>query len=398
MPQPFDLLADTSHDGDVARRLTLPYLNHAAVMYASGYATAADIDTAMRFGCGYPSGPLTVIDELGASRVGNALHALHAQSNDDLHDPAPVLAEMAEAGNTFKGQGDADTQPDTGSHRAISTVGVVGTGTMATGIAEVFARAGFDVVYVGRSDEKTGAVQARIVKNLDKAVARGKLDENEKSSVIDHLTSAIDRAALGDADIVIEAIAEDVDVKRELFADLDAICKPGAILATTTSSLSIQECADATQRPDDVIGMHFFNPATAMKLVEVVTTDATSTEVDTTVKMLCAQIGKHPVSCSDRAGFIVNALLFPYLNDAVKWHEDSGMDPAEVDRIMKATGPPMGPFELLDVVGNDVALAIQRTLVDTFGHAGWEPAATLISTVDAGRLGRKTGAGFHEYA
>lgn len=398
MPQPFDLLADTSHDADVARRLMLPYLNHAAVMYASGYATAADIDTAMRFGCGYPSGPLTLIDEFGASQVAGALRTLHAQSRDDLHEPAPVLAEMAAAGTTFARQDNGNTQVDAEPHRVISTVGVVGTGTMATGIAEVFARAGFDVVYVGRSDEKTGAVHDRIIKNLDKALARGKLDEDGKSSVIGHLTSAVDRAALDDADIVIEAIAEDVNVKRELFADLDAICKPGAILATTTSSLPIQECADATRRPHDVIGMHFFNPATAMKLVEVVTTDATSAEVDATVKMLCAQIGKHPVSCSDRAGFIVNALLFPYLNDAVKWHEDTGMDPAEVDRIIKATGPPMGPFELLDVVGNDVALAIQRTLVDTFGHTGWAPAATLISTVDAGRLGRKTGAGFHEYA
>src|SRR5699024_3982423 len=174
--------------------------------------------------------------------------------------------------------------------------GVVGTVTMATGIAEVFARAGFDVVYVGRSDAKTGAVQASIVKNLVKAGARGMLDEYENSSAIDHLTTAIDRAALGDVEIVREALAEDVDVKRELFADLDAICKPGAILATTTFSLSIQECADATPRPYDVIGMHFFNPATAMKLVEAVTTDPTSTEIDTTVKMLSAQIGKHPVS------------------------------------------------------------------------------------------------------
>src|SRR5699024_581700 len=130
-----------------------------------------------------------------------------------------------------------------------------------------------------------------------------------------------------------------------------------------------------------------------MKLVEVVTTDATSADVDAAVKALCRQVGKHPVSCTDRAGFIVNALLFPYLNDAIKWHEHTGVDPAEVDRIIKATGPPMGPFELLDVVGNDVSLAIQRTLVDTFGHASWQPADTLVSMVEAGRMGRKTGAG-----
>ena len=282
-------------------------------------------------------------------------------------------------------------------HHPVGKVGVVGTGTMASGIVEVFAKAGHDVVFVGRSDEKVAAVQARIEKNLDRAIAKGKLDEDGKSAVIERLTSATDRGALDDVDLVVEAIAEDLDVKLELFRDLDRVCKPGAILATTTSSLSIEAGAQATSRPQDVVGMHFFNPATVMKLVEVVSADSTAPEVAETVKALCLDVGKHPVSCGDRAGFIVNALLFPYLNDAVLLHEAGGGSLEEIDTAMKQAGLPMGPFELLDVVGNDVSLAIQRSLVETFGHAGWKPAAGLEAVVAAGKLGRKTGEGFHTY-
>ena len=242
-------------------------------------------------------------------------------------------------------------------------MGVVGTGTMASGIVEVFAKAGYDVTFVGRGDDKVAGVVAAITKSLDKAVARGKLDEDGKAAVLGRLTGATSRAALADADIIVEAIAEDLDIKLALFAELDEIAKPGAILATTTSSLSINACAAATQRPQDVIGMHFFNPAAVMKLVEVVTADETSIEVDETVRALCLAIGKHPVSCGDRAGFIVNALLFPYLNDAIKLHEAGGGSLEEIDDALKATNLPMGPFQLLDVVGNDVSLAIQRSLV-----------------------------------
>jgi 3-hydroxybutyryl-CoA dehydrogenase len=268
---------------------------------------------------------------------------------------------------------------------------------MASGIVEVFAKAGHEVVFVGRTDDKVAAVQARIEKNLDRAIAKGRLTEDEKSDVIGRLTAATDRHALDDVDIVVEAIAEDIDVKLELFRDLDRITKPGAILATTTSSLSIGTCAEATSRPQDVVGMHFFNPAPVMKLVEVVSADSTSPEVAETVKALCLDVAKHPVSCGDRAGFIVNALLFPYLNDAVKLHEAGGGSLEEIDTALKETKLPMGPFELLDVVGNDVSLAIEQTLVSTFGHDGWTPAPTLERLVAEGKLGRKTGEGFHTY-
>lgn len=375
---------------EIARTLLYPYLNHAATMLASGYATRDDIDAAMRFGCGYPIGPLALIDELGAQTVIDGLTALHAETGDALHQPVPALSNLAEAG----------IAPDTGQPQLrhnVTKVGVVGTGTMASGIVQVFAQAGYDVVYVGRSQDKLDGVLGYITKNLDRAIERGKLDEDAKSSVLGRLTGSTEREALADADVIVEAIAEDMDIKKELFTDLDRIAKPGAILATTTSSLSIAELAGVTSRPGDVVGIHFFNPAPVMKLVEVVSADATKPEVAETAKALSLSIGKHPVSCSDRAGFIVNCLLFPYLNDAIKLHEAGGGSLEEIDTALKGTQLPMGPFELLDVVGNDVSLAIQRTLVGTFGHSGWEPAPTLVQLVEEGKLGRKTKQGFHTY-
>ncbi len=366
-------------------------------MYESGYATADDIDASMRFGCGYPIGPLALIDAIGAKTVTTGLDALYAVTGDDLHQPTNVLTKMAGDDSTFAQlAGGSDVAAPDLKHD-IRVVGVVGTGTMASGIVEVFAKSGYDVVYVGRGEDKVAGVLATITKSLDKAIARGKLDEDGKSTVLDRLTGSTEREALADADIVVEAIAEDLDIKLELFRDLDRICKPGAILATTTSSLSINDCAAATKRPADVIGMHFFNPAPVMKLVEVVSGADTSADVAETVRALCLATGKHPVSCTDRAGFIVNALLFPYLNDAIKLHEADGDSRESIDEAMKSTQLPLGPFQLLDVVGNDVSLAIQNSLVETFGHAGWTPAPLLESVVADGKLGRKTGAGFHTY-
>ena len=390
MQEIVDRINGPDRGAEIARTLLLPYLNHAATMFASEYATRDDIDAAMRFGCGYPIGPLALIEALGADAVASGLEKLHAETGDPLHRPAPVLRELAAA------SGSAETAEPQMRHQ-IDTVGVVGTGTMAAGIAEVFAKAGHEVVFVGRSDEKVDGVVALITKNLDKAIAKGKLDEEAKEAVLARLTGATSREALADVDIVVEAIAEDMDVKRELFTDLDRIAKPGAILATTTSSLSISELAAATGRPEDVVGVHFFNPAPVMKLVEVVSAPTTSPEVAETAKALSTAVGKHPVSCTDRAGFIVNALLFPYLNDAVKLHEAGDDSLEDIDTAMKETKLPMGPFELLDVVGNDVSLAIEKTLVGAFGHTGWEPAPTLVRLVEEGKLGRKTGEGFHSY-
>lgn len=392
-----DRLVADDRSAEIARTLILPYLNHAATMFESGYATSDDVDASMRFGCGYPIGPLALIDALGAQTVVTGLDKLYAETGDPVHQPVSVLVTQAAEGTSFASTADGDAADAPQLRHDIRRVGVVGTGTMASGIVEVFAKAGYDVTFVGRGEDKIAGVIAAITKSLDKAVARGKLDENGKSDVLDRLTGSTEREALADADIIVEAIAEDLEIKLQLFRDLDRIAKPGAILATTTSSLSINACAAATKRPQDVIGMHFFNPAAIMKLVEVVTADETSAEVDETVRALCLATGKHPVSCSDRAGFIVNALLFPYLNDAIKLHEAGGGSLTEIDDALKATKLPMGPFQLLDVVGNDVSLAIQQSLVSAFGHAGWAPAPSLEQVVAEGKLGRKTGAGFHTY-
>jgi 3-hydroxybutyryl-CoA dehydrogenase len=188
-------------------------------------------------------------------------------------------------------------------------------------------------------------------------------------------------------------------VKKAVFQALDEVCKPGAVLATTTSSLPVIECAAATSRPGDVVGLHFFNPAQVMKLVEIVDTIATSPSAVATARAVCLDLGKEPVHCGDRAGFIVNALLFPYLNDAVKMLEAHYADASDIDNAMKVgCGLPMGPFELLDVVGLDVSLAIERTLYLEFREAGFAPAPLLEHLVTAGRLGRKTGKGFRDYS
>jgi 3-hydroxybutyryl-CoA dehydrogenase len=395
--------------------LVLPYLNHAVRMYEQSYATREDIDAAMRFGCGYPAGPLATIDQLGLETVRDALAARYAETGDRLHQPAALLERLiaegrlgASSGRGFYTWSEGEVAIDDEAPSAddgpalrhdIARVGVVGTGTMASGIVEVFAKAGYDVVFVGRSADKVEGVRASIERSLDKAIAKGKLDAGAKADVLGRLTGATERDALAEVDLVVEAIAEDLAVKTELFADLGRICKPGAVLATTTSSLPITECAKATARPESVIGMHFFNPAPVMKLVEVVTTDLTAPEVDETTRALCGSVGKVAVSCGDRAGFIVNALLFPYLNDAVKLAESGAASIDEIDTAIKEeAGFPMGPFQLLDVVGNDVSLAIQQELFREFGEPGFAPAPALQEKVEQGHLGRKTKKGFHDYS
>ena len=403
--------------GFIANTLLFGYLNHAVAMFESKYATREDIDAAMRFGCGYPMGPLALLDLIGLDTAYEILETMYRQGRDRLHAPAPMLKQMVTAGLLGRKAGrgfytyeredspvvvaddktpSADDLPQL--KRPITTVGVVGTGTMAAGIVEVFAKAGFDVVYVGRSANKVEGVRAAIEKSLDKAIQRGKLEEAAKTEVLGRLAGSTSLDDLAQVDIVVEAIAEDQRIKSTLFSNLDEICKPGAILATTTSSLPVISLAGATSRPQDVVGMHFFNPAPIMKLVEVVSTVSTAEDVAETVRALCDQAGKVPVSCGDRAGFIVNALLFPYLNDAVKMLEAHYATADDIDIAMKqGCALPMGPFELLDVVGNDVSLAIQRELYLEFREPGFAPAPLLEHLVTAGYLGRKTQRGFRDY-
>ena len=405
--------------GFIANALLFGYLNHAVSMFESRYASREDIDAAMRLGCGYPMGPLALMDLIGLDTAYEILDTMYKQGRDRLHAPSPVIKQMVSAGlkgrksgrgfYTYAEPGASQVvadhltpRPDgesTVARRPVNRVGVVGSGTMATGIVEVFAKAGYDVVFVARADSKVEGVRAAVTKSLEKAVQRGKLTEEARDEALSHITGTTSLDDLRDVDIVVEAVVEDLAVKRVLFENLDEICKPGTILATTTSSLPVVDCAAATTRPQDVVGMHFFNPAQIMKLVEVVSTVSTDEDVIATVQDLCARIGKHAVTCGDRSGFIVNALLFPYLNDAVKMLQANYASADDIDTAMKTgCGLPMGPFELLDVVGLDEALAIQRELYLEFREPGFAPAPLLEHLVTAGYLGRKTGRGFRTYA
>ncbi|MFD7578428.1 3-hydroxyacyl-CoA dehydrogenase family protein [Kitasatospora sp. NPDC059817] len=402
--------------GFVVNGLLFAYLNQAAAMYESKYASREDIDAAMRLGCGLPMGPLALLDLIGVDTARTVLEAMYEQSRDRLHAPAPILGQLVAAGllgrksgrgfYTYEAPGssravDAATGPARAAvaGREVRTVGVCGSGTMATGIAEVFAKAGRPVLLAARSQEKADRAKAQLAKSLARAVDRGRLSAQARDAALALVTPVGQYAELAEVDLVIEAVAEDLTVKRELFAALDKIVRPGAVLATTTSSLPVISCATATSRPQDVIGMHFFNPAPAMKLVEVVSTVLTAPDVTATVLELTAAVRKHPVECGDRAGFIVNALLFPYLNDAVRMLQEHYATVDDIDTAMKlGCGYPMGPFELLDVVGLDVSLTIEQVLHQEFREPGLAAAPLLEHLVAAGCLGRKTGRGFRDHA
>ncbi|MEV6246608.1 3-hydroxybutyryl-CoA dehydrogenase [Streptomyces sp. NPDC051742] len=404
--------------GFIADGLLFGYLNQAAAMYEAKYASREDIDAAMRLGCGLPMGPLALLDLIGVDTARTVLEAMYADSHDRLHAPAPILKQLSEAGLTGRKSGrgfytyeapgsgevvrDALTplsSADAADGREVRSVGVAGSGTMASGIAEVFAKAGYEVVLAARSQEKADTAKARIAKSLARSVEKGRMTGEARDTTLALITAAGTLDAFAEVDLAVEAVAEDLEIKQELFARLDKICKPGAVLATTTSSLPVVACARATSRPQDVIGMHFFNPAPAMKLVEIVRTVLTGDDVHATVREVTAKIRKHPVDCGDRAGFIVNALLFPYLNNAIKMVQDHYATLDDIDAAMKLGGGyPMGPFELLDVVGLDVSLAIEQVLHREFRDPGLAPAPLLEHLVAAGCLGRKTGRGFREYA
>lgn len=404
--------------GFIANALLFGYLNHAVSMFENRYASREDIDAAMRLGCGLPMGPLALMDLIGIDTAYEILDTMYKQSRNRLHAPSPVIKQMMTAGllgrksgrgfYTYAERDSAQVVADaatpsaegaTAGAREVHTVGVVGSGTMATGIIEVFAKGGYDVRFVARAPEKVEAVQKALAKSLEKQVQRGRLEEAARDEVLARVSGTTSLDELADRDLIVEAVVESLPVKEALFANLGEIAKPGAVLATTTSSLPVIECAKASGRAADVVGMHFFNPAQVMKLVEVVSTISTAPDVAATAHAVSLKLGKHPVSCTDRAGFIVNALLFPYLNDAVKMLEAHYATADDIDAAMKVgCGYPMGPFELLDVVGLDVSLAIERELYIEFREPGFAPAPLLEHLVTAGYLGRKTGRGFRDYA
>jgi 3-hydroxybutyryl-CoA dehydrogenase len=282
---------------------------------------------------------------------------------------------------------------------AIERVGIVGSGIMGSGIAEVAAKAGATVVLRSRKQESADAMVAGLATSLAKQVSRGKLDEAEADAVKARVSGTADLEALADCDLVLESVVEDLAVKKQLFAELDRIVKDGAILATNTSTLPVVEMAVETNRPERVVGIHFFNPAPAMSLVEVIRTLVSSDETVAEAVAFAETCGKGPVVVEDRAGFIVNALLFPYLNNAVRMLENRTASRDDIDAAMKGgCNFPMGPLALLDLVGLDTSLAILDALYTEFRDPNYAAVPLLRRMVVAGHLGRKSGQGFYDYA
>jgi len=280
----------------------------------------------------------------------------------------------------------------------IKTVGVIGSGIMGSGLAEVAARAEFHVVVRSRTQAGADAVLAEIGAGLNKQVSRDRLTEADRESILSRISVTDDLHKLGICDLVIESVVEDMDIKRELFSHLDKIVRPDAILATNTSTLAVVELAMATEHPDRVCGIHFFNPAPMMKLVEVIAPLTASDETIAAALRFAGDCGKDAVQVQDRAGFIVNALLFPYLNNAIRMWEQGTASMDDIDTAMQGgCNFPMGPFALLDLVGLDTSLAILDALYEEFRDPNFAAAPALRRMVSAGQLGRKTKQGFRSY-
>ena len=275
---------------------------------------------------------------------------------------------------------------------------VIGAGTMGLDIAQVFAGAGMQVTVNDISDEILEKSRQRMIKGLDKRVERGKMEREAADALVSAITFTTDQSKASEADLVLEAIIENVQIKRDLFKKLDAICPETTLFATNTSSISITEIGSATNRADRFIGMHFFNPATVMKLVEIIRGMNTSQQTFDTIKELSAAIGKEPVEVAEAPGFVVNRILIPMINEAIELVQQGVASPEDIDQAMKlGANHPMGPLALGDLVGLDVCLAIMDTLYNET-HDGKYRASTLLrKMVRAGRLGRKTGKGFFEY-
>lgn len=280
----------------------------------------------------------------------------------------------------------------------IQKVGILGSGIMGSGLAEVAARAGYEVVVRSRPLTAANAMIASIDKGFAKAIERGKATEEERAAVLARITATDHLGAVADCDLVIESVVEDLAIKKALFAELEQIVKPSGILATNTSTLPVVEMAMVTQRPDKVVGIHFFNPAPMMKLVEVVRPITASDETVSAALAFAASCGKDGVEVKDRAGFIVNALLFPYLNNAVRMWEQGTAAMESIDTAMKGgCNFPMGPFALLDLVGLDTSVAILDALYAEFADPNYAAVPSLRRMVAAGHLGRKTKRGFYQY-
>jgi 3-hydroxybutyryl-CoA dehydrogenase len=281
----------------------------------------------------------------------------------------------------------------------VRRVGVAGCGIMGSGIVEVCAKAGLDVTVVEADEEAMARGRRAIERSTARAVERGKLDEGERRRALERITDSTNLEDLADVDLFIEAVAEDLGLKEDVFRTVDRVTRPEVVLATNTSSLPITDVAAATTRPDRVVGMHFFNPPPVMRLIELIPGVTTSEETLEFARGMGARLGKVTVLAKDRAGFIVNFLLVPYLNSAVRLYDEEFATAEDIDNaIALGLGHPMGPLALLDLIGLDTALHVANVLYEEFKHPDYAPPPLLRRMVTAGRLGRKSGSGFYEYS
>ncbi|MDD2216682.1 MAG: 3-hydroxybutyryl-CoA dehydrogenase [Eubacteriales bacterium] len=277
-------------------------------------------------------------------------------------------------------------------------IGVLGTGTMGGGIIQVLAQNGFEVVLRARRQTSVDKGIATVEKNLERLVSKERMTAQEKEEVMGRIQGSTNIEIIKDADLIIEAATENMEAKKALFAELDALCKPNTIIATNTSSLSITEIGAATNRPDKIIGMHFFNPVPMMKLVEIIKGLATSEETRNTIVELAKTLGKTPVEVEEAPGFVVNRVLIPMINEAIGILSDGVAKAEDIDEAMKlGANHPIGPLALGDLIGLDVCLAIMEVLYSEFGDSKYRPHPPLRKMVRAGKLGRKTGVGFFDY-
>lgn len=277
-------------------------------------------------------------------------------------------------------------------------VSVIGAGTMGSGIVQAFAQSGYEVVMRDINDESLERGMKIIDKNLSRSVKKERITEEKKEEILKRITATTDINALKDVDLVVEAAVENMDLKKKIFKELDEVCKEEAILATNTSSLSITDISSATNRPDKIVGMHFFNPVPVMKLVEIIKGIATSDETKDTVLKLSKELGKTPVEVEEAPGFVVNRILVPMINEAVGILADGVASKEDIDEAMKlGANHPIGPLALADLIGNDVCLAIMEVLYEEFGDTKYRPHPYLRKMVRGNLLGRKTKVGFYDY-